>query len=83
MSTQIRKNKNILFNQYSNCKYCGKELSFREATIDHIKPKSRGGNSNIKNLCLACYPCNQNKGTRRVFYGKILDSADANKLKFD
>jgi len=31
-------------------------------TIDHITPKSRGGNNTWGNLCVACQPCNNRKG---------------------
>lgn len=31
------------------------------ATLDHIIPSSKGGKSNIKNLVLACMPCNVKK----------------------
>lgn len=30
-------------------------------TVDHIIPVSKGGESNLANLCLACYRCNEFK----------------------
>ena len=33
-------------------------------TLDHIVPRSRGGNTVPENLCAACLSCNQRKGDR-------------------
>jgi len=53
--------KNILIRDDNRCQYCAK--SFREAdlTIDHVVPKSKGGNSRWTNVVAACKPCNQKK----------------------
>lgn len=34
---------------------------FRYATVDHVKPRSKGGATRIDNLVLACWDCNQLK----------------------
>lgn len=39
------------------CGYCGGKGS----TVDHIVPKSRGGQDTYLNLITACAPCNQQK----------------------
>ena len=44
------------------CCYCGEKNIPLE--IEHIIPKSRGGSNKIDNLCLACRPCNQKKGSQ-------------------
>ena len=31
------------------------------ATIDHIKPRSKGGTEDRENLCCCCFRCNQDK----------------------
>ena len=41
---------------------CGRYLSFDEATIDHIKPRSLGGANAYSNLQIMCQPCNLAKG---------------------
>ena len=53
--------KNILIRDENQCQYCAK--SFREAdlTLDHVIPKSKGGNSCWNNVVAACNPCNQKK----------------------
>jgi 5-methylcytosine-specific restriction endonuclease McrA len=43
------------------CAYCGKGGVPLE--VEHLPPRSRGGSERIDNLCLACMPCNNAKGT--------------------
>ena len=43
------------------CVYCG---STRQLTVDHILPKSRGGENTYSNLVSACNSCNTKKGDR-------------------
>ena len=59
------------------CAYC---RSNRATTLDHIKPKCKGGNSLRSNLIPACVDCNHSKGSevnwvawfeRQDFYNKI------------
>ena len=45
------------------CAYCDKQLSDRDATIDHIVPKHKGGHNTRSNLACACTSCNQKKGS--------------------
>jgi 5-methylcytosine-specific restriction endonuclease McrA len=46
------------------CAYCA--AGGTPLTIDHIQPRSRGGSDRIRNLCLACVPCNQAKSSMPV-----------------
>ena len=46
------------------CQYCDKKLSIKESTIDHVIPKSRGGNHSWSNVVIACQKCNQKKGSK-------------------
>ncbi|MFN3198745.1 MAG: HNH endonuclease [Bradymonadia bacterium] len=46
------------------CQYCGVKLTVREATLDHVMPRSRGGGGTWDNLVIACRPCNQFKADR-------------------
>ena len=45
------------------CVYCGKTYDFNELTLDHVKPRCKGGESVTKNLVPACRACNQGKGS--------------------
>jgi 5-methylcytosine-specific restriction endonuclease McrA len=40
------------------CVYCG---SKKQLTIDHVIPKSRGGNNEWENLVTSCFKCNAKK----------------------
>ena len=44
------------------CVYCG--TSSGRLTLDHVVPRSRGGNSVWENVVTACAPCNLRKGDR-------------------
>lgn len=40
------------------CFYCEKKVPFRQLTMDHILPLSRGGRSSKDNLVPCCKKCN-------------------------
>ena len=44
------------------CQYCGREAS--GLTVDHVIPRSRGGESVWENIVASCAPCNRKKGNR-------------------
>jgi transcription antitermination factor NusG len=46
------------------CTYCKAENV--PLQVEHIHPKSKGGSNRISNLCLACEPCNLEKGTQYI-----------------
>lgn len=46
------------------CYYCGSNEQINNLTVDHIYPKSLGGNLSIGNTVLACRSCNMQKGAR-------------------
>lgn len=51
------------------CVYCGRQCALapgepRDATVDHVVPRSRGGRTVPANLVLACRACNTDKGDR-------------------
>ncbi len=46
------------------CAYCGQALGQREATIDHIIPRSQGGQTVWENVALACHSCNTKKDNK-------------------
>jgi len=50
-----------------HCYWCKKWISFEEATIEHVQPRSLGGKNNKKNLKLACRPCNGNRGNNKYW----------------
>ncbi|MGZ4383768.1 MAG: HNH endonuclease [Gaiellaceae bacterium] len=44
------------------CVYCG--TSSTRLTLDHVVPRSRGGESSWENVVTSCAPCNLRKGDR-------------------
>lgn len=46
------------------CMYCGRQPGSEELTIDHVVPRSRGGQSSWTNCVLACLECNARKADR-------------------
>ncbi len=54
--------KNILRRDSFRCQYCGSQS--HPLTLDHVIPRSRGGNDTWENLVAACIPCNNRKGNR-------------------
>ena len=49
-----------------HCAYCGRDLCWKTMCIDHVHPKSQGGNNNIENLFPCCRSCNSSKGTMSI-----------------
>ena len=43
------------------CQYCG---TVGKLTLDHVVPRSRGGDSVWENVVASCAPCNMRKGDR-------------------
>ena len=52
----------ILRRDLRRCGYCQKPA----ATVDHVIPKSRGGDSSWENLVACCGPCNVRKGDKTL-----------------
>lgn len=43
------------------CQFCSKKIYGSEITVDHIVPKSKGGETSFLNCVIACLPCNSKK----------------------
>jgi 5-methylcytosine-specific restriction endonuclease McrA len=62
--TRALSRKNILLRDRNTCQYCAVVLPSSELTLDHVIPRSRGGNSTWENLVACCHSCNRRKGNR-------------------
>jgi len=60
-SAKRRFKKDIKYGWGGLCAYC---RCNRATTLDHLKPKSRGGSSLRSNLIPACVCCNHDKGSQ-------------------
>ncbi len=56
--------RNVMLRDGYQCQYCGRHASVRELDIDHVLPRSRGGEDSWSNLVTACLGCNRRKGHR-------------------
>ncbi|MEC4815649.1 MAG: HNH endonuclease signature motif containing protein [Scytonema sp. PMC 1069.18] len=60
---QKQSKKSQLLQEYGSCCWwCSRHLPSNQLTLDHLKPKSRGGSNSLENLRLACFPCNNSRG---------------------
>ena len=53
---------NIYARDASVCQYCGRKFRRAELNLDHVIPRSRGGNATWENIVCSCLPCNKRKG---------------------
>ena len=56
------------------CQYCFEKFPLKELTVDHVQPKSKGGEDIHANRVLACGNCNRKKGSLTPFFdinGKV------------
>lgn len=61
----VRFNRRNLFARDGNrCQYCGKRFPTSELSIDHVVPRSRGGDTTWENVVCSCVRCNVRKGGR-------------------
>ena len=64
-SIPYRQNKHVLYGQQEGlCNGCEVMFPFRNFTVDHVVPQSRGGTDHLDNLQLLCGACNSVKGDR-------------------
>jgi 5-methylcytosine-specific restriction endonuclease McrA len=61
----VRFNRRNLFARDNNrCQYCGKRFPTSELSLDHVMPRSRGGDTSWENIVCSCVACNVRKGGR-------------------
>jgi len=56
--------RNLMLRDGFTCQYCGKRGPTSLFDIDHVLPRSRGGEDSWTNLVTACQSCNRRKGRR-------------------
>jgi 5-methylcytosine-specific restriction endonuclease McrA len=54
----------IMMRDNYTCQYCGATPGRAGLTLDHVMPRSRGGQTSWENVVAACRPCNIRKGDR-------------------
>ena len=63
MNSKQKQSKKAQLGQVYGCQcwWCGCRLPLEKLTLDHLKPKSRGGSDSLENLRLACLSCNRSR----------------------
>jgi 5-methylcytosine-specific restriction endonuclease McrA len=56
--------RNIFARDNNQCQFCGKKFPTQELSLDHVVPRSQGGQSSWENIVCACVNCNVRKGGR-------------------
>ena len=56
--------RNVAKRDHYTCQYCGAQPGVEALTIDHVLPRSQGGQSSWTNCVAACVPCNARKADR-------------------
>lgn len=56
--------RNLMLRDQHQCQYCSRRPSLRDLNVDHVIPRSRGGNDSWENLVVSCRSCNLKKGRR-------------------
>ena len=67
------------------CQYCGEKKPAGDLTLDHILPRSRGGDNSPVNIVTACVSCNNRKGDRTPAEARmpLLTSQSALRVKLE
>jgi 5-methylcytosine-specific restriction endonuclease McrA len=56
--------RNLMLRDEFQCQYCARRPSHRDLNVDHVVPRSRGGEDSWDNLVVSCRSCNLRKGRR-------------------
>jgi len=56
--------RNLFARDKQSCQYCGQQLTLSQMSLDHVVPRSQGGNTNWENIVCCCVKCNTTKGGR-------------------
>ncbi|HEV3145354.1 MAG TPA: HNH endonuclease [Gemmataceae bacterium] len=56
--------RNIFARDNNQCQYCGRKYPTSELSLDHVVPRSQGGQTTWENIVCSCVGCNVKKGGR-------------------
>ncbi len=57
---------NLYRRDHHRCQYCSRTTKGSDSSIDHVTPRSRGGETSWENCVLSCMRCNLKKGDRSL-----------------
>ncbi len=58
-----RRKQSLLLRDGNCCYHCGYAFTVHQLTIEHLVPHSQGGSNKLANLRLACWQCNNQRGS--------------------
>ena len=64
--------RNIFARDHNRCQYCGKHFPTSELSLDHVIPRSQGGDNSWENLVCSCTACNCRKGGRTSTQARMM-----------
>lgn len=53
----------IYNNADERCYLCGRKITYKDMSLDHVIPLAMGGADEVENLTCTCFTCNQFKGS--------------------
>ena len=56
--------RNLFARDGHRCQYCGRNAPPHQLSMDHVLPRSRGGQTTWENIVCCCVKCNSQKGGR-------------------
>lgn len=56
--------RNLFARDGHRCQYCGRSFPSHQLSLDHVMPRSRGGETSWQNVVCSCVGCNTKKGSR-------------------
>ena len=56
--------RNVFLRDEYHCQYCARRFGTSNLSLDHVMPRSQGGQSSWVNIVTACLKCNVRKGGR-------------------
>ena len=56
--------RNLFARDGHRCQYCGRSFPTSQLSLDHVIPRSRGGQTTWENVVCSCLSCNVKKGGR-------------------
>tara|TARA_B000000437_G_C11438115_1_gene220975 strand:- start:162 stop:518 length:357 start_codon:yes stop_codon:yes gene_type:complete len=57
---------NVYLRDMYRCQYCSNIFDTKHLTLDHVQPKSKGGQTNWENIVTCCKTCNTSKGSKAL-----------------
>ena len=75
---------NVIWRDKNTCQYCGNIFFNAQLTMDHVYPKSKGGQKTWTNIVAACKSCNSKKDNKTLSTSgmQLLNQPYIPKIKF-